>query len=1203
MLEDSITSSPSKSNKSIHEARLKRKNKRKKADEILQINSDQEQIVGLHRIIDYFYKDSDGEHSENEATNSTFLVTKPPAIIRNYKPFEMEKSLAIADHISSNQVKQNKPNLWPETQGFFTCKTLTELELAREQQTKDLNENYKQNSSFTITESEMISCCHNAENLLQHTTSKEIDKANSIAEELSPKKNDDMSLVNSILEDFSQSPLSKEQIIINTSYQYTPEFRLRRRPEKTYSRKFLNTTKTNLNTRFEDLPSAVSYDDDHSNCSSLSVQEDLTFDELSNNNDTTPTSANNTQRLCENLLNLSVYFTQNNQSFSDDQQDTNLFSDKMSDLVKDILTLRSICPNNIRYDSYDSIEDFHGFPSHSNANERDVIDIENAELDSRHTTLNITHDLNIPLNEEENASFEDWNEDDCHGVFANINTENILQEENIQNQNKKLENFVELAEDKLPKNPDLTSNNLVGLKTASSKPIKVSREAHIMAAKILSKLPDIPAFEKNTDVNDCDTGNIIRDVNIFENVEDYEWEDDCDLFLNFQTPITSKGKHATEEHEQQHKTNELQIPQQVLVVPSTSKMAAQGFKTAGGKNVHISKKALDSVEKLLKEFTSDDKDYSKCEEDLKEIKCKVYAKTHKFEAKQQSCQSDIKEIINRENGEPIIVSNIGFQTAKGRNITISEKAQQSVKSILKEFSVEQGQSFENSLEIMKQNINKKNNECKHSIPAANVSKAGKNVEFSKEQQVETPHSSTNLPQINSSKLLENNMGFQTANGKKLKVSTKAQQNVDKMLKEFFDDSKKDFLSDLKSIKNDVNKKNDKYKMAVKNTNIVDSSHYIEKDESLTDIMLSEWPLATQHETAAKEGTKNNEEIREKPIENKVVNMGFKTANGRNVSISAKAQQTVAKLLQEFNTDLDINKKYENDLIEMKTKIEIKNKELKHNDSSSINTKSSQVNNDKADTTLSEWPINPANVMQQNITPKPMMGKRKQSTNNNDIATPEASTSPPAKVLKRSLYNSKSLFAEQSLQSPVTSSAISRKNLLSLTKRRNSKRSSTVAVLNEEIPKINKEKYDLSAAVETPIKSSVSLRANVQTPVTPNLRDFISNAPLTSTPRINALSNSPETIKDTDFTPITWQHNNNSITNKSTNNSNHTTKLSDTSSLNITVNSSNPTAKERIGRLKMYGKAPAVSPILIETHHNCRPSGLRRTRSMLKKTEK
>lgn len=778
---------------------------------------------------------------------------------------------------------------------------------------------------------------------------------------------------------------------------------------------------------------------------------------------------------------------------------------------------------------------------------------------------------------------------------------------------------------------DLTSTNSFGLKTASSKPIKVSREAHIMAAKILSKLPDIPAFEKNTDANDCDTGNVIRgnfkvntncneiktlyyyvDVNIFENVEDYEWDDDCDLFLNFQTPITSKAKHATEEHEQQHKTNERQIPQQVLVIPSTSKMAAQGFKTAGGKNVHISKKALDSVEKLLKEFTSDNMDYSNCEEDLNEIKCKVYTKTHNFESKQQSCLSDIKEINNRENAEQIL----GFHTAKGKNITISEKAQQSVKSIINEFSMEHGQSFESTLEIMKQNINKKNNESKHSIPVTNVSEAfktntGKNIVSLKEEQVETPHSSMNIPQISSPKLLGNNMGFQTANGKTLNVSTKAQKSVDKLLKEFFDDTKKDFLSDLKSFKNDVNKKNDKYKVTVKNTNIVDSGHYIEKDENLTGIMLSEWPLVTQNETAVKEGTlatillntKENEEMPEKNMENNVVNMGFKTANGRNVSISTKAQQTVAKLLQEFNTDLDINKKYENDLIEMKTKIELKNKELKHNDSSSIKSKSSQVNNDLPDTTLSEWPRNPANVIQQHTAPKPMTGKRKNSTNNSDIATPEASSSMPAKVLKRSLYNSKSSFDEKSLKSPVSSSAILRKNLLSLTKRRNSKRNSSLAVLNEEIPKVNKEIYDLNAAVETPIKSSVSSRANVQTPATPNLRDFISNAPLTSTPRVNALSNSPQTIKESDFTPITWKNNNDSITNKSANISNHTTKLSDTSSLNITLNSSNPTAKERIGRLKMYGQAPAVSPILIETHHNCRPSGLRRTRSMLKKTEK
>lgn len=106
----------------------------------------------------------------------------------------------------------------------------------------------------------------------------------------------------------------------------------------------------------------------------------------------------------------------------------------------------------------------------------------------------------------------------------------------------------------------------------------------------------------------------------------------------------------------------MQILQQVQVVPSTSKTAAQGFKTAGGKNVHISKKALDSAEKLLKEFASDNKDNYNCEEYLEEVKCKVYAKTHNLKYKQSSLR-DIKE-INIENKEQIIGSNIGFQTAK-----------------------------------------------------------------------------------------------------------------------------------------------------------------------------------------------------------------------------------------------------------------------------------------------------------------------------------------------------------------------------------------------------------------------------------------------------------------------------------------------------------------------------------------------------------
>ncbi|XP_037826641.1 uncharacterized protein LOC119614600 isoform X1 [Lucilia sericata] len=1198
MLEDSITSSPSKSNKSIHERRLIRKNKRKKADEVLPNKSDHRlHSTNRHMTIYDFYKDYEEDSTDSECKDFTFMVAKPSAIIKDYKPFEKEKALAMADHISMHQkINENKTNIWPETQGFLTCLNLTQLE---KEKPKDFSENNKSNTSFSITESELISCCNNAEKSLENDTE------NITIQDLTPKKQDDMFLVNSILEDFSLSPLKEGQIIANTSYQHTPEFRLRRIPTKTYSsRKFINTTKTNLNTRFEELATADSEDDDHSNCSSLSVEEDVAMAELLNNQRQTTTNTSNTQHLLENLLNLSVYFAQNSQTQNnlsdesrfdlnascliDNDQENRLFFNSIPDLLKDILTLRS--NNNKRYDSFNSLEDFHGFPS-NNELESDVIDIDNTELDIMQTTLR--HDLSAVDTSVMDTSFnaEEVFDDDCQDVLAGVNTEAILQQENLETPNNRKETVEEFTIPLVPKdiekpveNESLNHEpqNSIGFKTASSKPIKVSREAHIMAAKILSKLPEIPQI--NFELTNCDTKALNRDVNIFENPENYEWNDDCDLFLNIQTPTALNEP----QQQQQINTNELQHK------PAATNIASLGFKTAGGKNVHVSRKAQESVQNLLKEFTSNvTQDHFDCEEELKELKCKVYAKSHNFECKQSSLSN--AEAIRRTKDmqdfekEQVFPStskmaSIGFQTAGGKNVHISKKAQESVQNLLKEFTSNVSQDHfdcEEELKELKSKVYAKTHNFDHKKSSVSNVEARKSTNelqgFEKEQAFPS-----------TSKMAS--VGFQTAGGKIVHVSKKAQESVQKLLKEFTSSDPQDnfnYEEQLKEIKSKVYAKTHNFESkesAFKNTKDNDHKISLQTQEN-AEKMLNEICMEAEEnfENNRNLHTEYKENLSEGPLakqfETEIMkNIGFQTAKGKQITVSAKAQKTVEKLLQDFNTDLDIEK-YEYDLIEMKSKMQINNKELQHNNGQS---KSSQTNANE-DSTISK-----------NLTPKP--NKRKNSIDNSVTATPGCSSTPPAKILNKDLHNLKS----SSPRSPQT--VISRKNLLSLSKRHRNKRNS-LTMKREEIPKLYKEKYDLNVNASTPIKTSVSLAINAHTPATPNLKEFISNAALTSTPRINITTESPQTIKDTDFKPINWKDNQ-SITNKSANNSTaHTTKLSETSSLNITLNSSNPTAQERIGRLKMYGKPPAVSPILIETHHSCRPSGLRRTRSMLKKTEK
>ena len=390
MLEDSITSSPSKTNTSIHKVRLLRRTKRKQ-----QVDFENDQL-DLQNILREFYFDSE-ESSNLIASNtldSTFSIANPTSIVDNYKPFQLEKAYVIADHVATSTSRKLK-SIQKETQGFLTCQRLTESE-------PSIINAIPENTSFTITETELIACCNLVEKKFCDIPSR--------TKERTPSK-DNMSLVNSILEDFSQSPLAKHQITNNMSWQCTPEYRLRRKPLKTYSRKFLNKTHTDLSKRF-DTQSPVVSDEEHdinSSCSSLSVQED---NGLIENVSTAPVSSSDTsQRLCENLLNLSVYFTQTDQctTYTDAMQQNETSSssselipaNRVRDLIQEILNLRA----NYRdfKDSNDSLEDFYGFSDCTNF-VKDDKDLQNNIRRNLNQTVSNPSDITLSPNKAYSAA-------------------------------------------------------------------------------------------------------------------------------------------------------------------------------------------------------------------------------------------------------------------------------------------------------------------------------------------------------------------------------------------------------------------------------------------------------------------------------------------------------------------------------------------------------------------------------------------------------------------------------------------------------------------------------------------------------------------------------------------------------------------------------------------------------------------------------
>lgn len=385
MSEASISASPSNSDVTIYTARLKRRSKRSNINLPLQNNDQGANPDFFLNLLTDFYKDSEDDLTKSTATErKSKSVVKHPAIINNFKPFELEKSLVKADHIFLQESsKKNKANSFTVTQGFATCANLSPDKNIPQCCFINKTEKDEQNNSFIITESELISCCHQAEKILGNNSSKD--------QGSTPKKKDYTKLVNSILEDFSQSPLSKDQILTNVPCQCTPQFRLRRLPVKSYSRKHIKSIRINLDQHFKETEARLLSDHDEviSCCSSLSVQEDDTFSE-NPNNQTILATLNNTERLCENLVNLTEYFTQNElkQSFEESQEPDDKHSsevsgnvvsnlNKISELCQDIITLRSKQCNELHNDSYDSMDDFNGFANsdHNQINHNFNVDV------------------------------------------------------------------------------------------------------------------------------------------------------------------------------------------------------------------------------------------------------------------------------------------------------------------------------------------------------------------------------------------------------------------------------------------------------------------------------------------------------------------------------------------------------------------------------------------------------------------------------------------------------------------------------------------------------------------------------------------------------------------------------------------------------------------------------------------------------------
>uniref|UniRef100_A0A1I8PVC9 Uncharacterized protein n=1 Tax=Stomoxys calcitrans TaxID=35570 RepID=A0A1I8PVC9_STOCA len=1088
--EDSIPSSPilsSSTSKYIHKVRSSRKSR-------LKTNSKKPKSTNEAgpEICFQLYGSSDDETLEEETLlNATFLVSSH---VRDFVPYQMESMLMKADRLAITNLRNNLPK---QDGGFLTCERWSE------------QQNHEDPKLAFITDSELLDCCREADKSTTSTPHKQL------------------RLVNSILEDFALSPYTTKSIESRVRYwEYSPQFMLKNKPEKTYSRKHCR----NINKRLQfNVPSCSDDEDNESRSSSfISVQENSQVDDVHN----TTVIPDQSEKLSENLLNLSTYFTQeplmtDESAMRSSSPFTIETTVNIHNLLQEICHLRSQNWNrDVNRDTFGSEDDFEGFPSNV-LDECTVEEISLAEDCCLDETLLSPDKLRIPTDEIEighchevhNSSDEtsqhrksdfkyDWN-DDCAEVFALIKTQEVLQQQKI------FPCGLATANNILIKNECLAnSQNINGIefKTASSKPIHVSKEAEMRALEIVKNLPAITMNEK------------------YQMVDGFS-----------DKPSTSKAAlTAIKEKEKNCK-----------VFPSLLHGSIR-FQTGNGKKIDISKKALKNVENILKEFSFLEKPYT--DSDLNSIKDITNNKNHSLPKKnitENQYWENEKELANivfsewpleeQLQGKSLVppkssnnCSNVtdcldGFQTAGGRKLKVSAQGEKAVAHLLQEFQADcNNKKWDEDLVEIKSKIQRKCSEQNAVV----------------------------FPQEGNRPTLSNEaIDFHTAAGNKLAISAKGQKAVDHLLKEFQSDFGINKLEeDLLAIKIMVQKKHSNQK----------------RSNDLTD--------------GGNSSTFRNDAI------------DFQTAGGKKLAISSKGQQAVAHLLQEFQSDCNMNK-WDEDLVEIKSKIHKKqfkqktNKDLDHDERKTewnVIDMESKIQIKHNEQSVQDTVINSANSF---------LGKSKElSLPAVTLKRSMEAKSTPLPPSKRILTDVKQSFSELSMRSPLNTSAaksvISRKNLLSLSKKRKQKgRLSTNDAVDNNGQDDDEFVEIIVGQTETPIKIK-SNTAAIKTPGTPNVNDFFHNAPIqSSTPRTRE-----KPVREEDFKPIAWNVNNITSTDKPIN-------ISENSSCNITINSSNPTVEERIGRLNMYGNPPAISPIATESLKNCRPSGLRRTRrSMPKKYE-
>uniref|UniRef100_A0A2A4J5A6 BRCA2 OB1 domain-containing protein n=1 Tax=Heliothis virescens TaxID=7102 RepID=A0A2A4J5A6_HELVI len=468
----------------------------------------------------------------------------------------------------------------------------------------------------------------------------------------------------------------------------------------------------------------------------------------------------------------------------------------------------------------------------------------------------------------------------------------------------------------------------VGFQTASNKSIQVFTESFSHAKSILSDEITVTDL-----VNNCDREKNKELVDIDDEAKmDLDGEEK-EFNLGQTETKPSNNIKATEDEEQNSKKFE-------------------GFMTASNKEIRLSQKALARCKKVFQDIDlNDDFDEEYLEEEIAKDKDKINVVNNSPSREiSKTTEEDIQNIDDviiqefeniemslKEDKEPDKnMTNIGFKTASNKYIKISDTALSKIKDIFKDIDFEE--DLNEDITEIKYLKTKEDQELSNSLVNKNFvgfkTASNKNINISKEALTKTKSIFDNIDTVNfpnkaNQRLEKENqiahdyeqpstskavfVGFKTANNKNIKISDQALAKTKNIFKDL------DTVELPKKIKKDTqdntNENNTIIEHKNNKTGVVDNNirnndnpiDAIDDNDNLFDgIHSQEFQEPMEIDTFApnKDSSDLNEGYADLngPSTSKCNFVGFKTANNKNIEISAAALLKTKNIFKDIDAE-------------------------------------------------------------------------------------------------------------------------------------------------------------------------------------------------------------------------------------------------------------------------------------------------------------